>query len=152
MSQSTTVITPSGLKRDPVEDDRDAKHFSHRREKRKCRRKTSEYGDLVPKVQHDAQPNVLQRSRHHVSGQELRLHDGPETWAICTRRAGKLHKARSRLYRSQILQVNTRWNRDWKVLAEIYTMHSFCTVLESEVEKSMGKRKLAQQKPWKSGK
>ena len=39
-----------------------------------------------------------------------------------------------------------------KALAEIYTMHSFCTVLESEVEKSMGKRKLAQQKPWKSGK
>ena len=29
------------------------------------------------------------------------------TWAICTRRAGKLHKDRSRLYRSQILQVNS---------------------------------------------
>ena len=43
------------------------------------------------------------------------------TWGICTRRAGKLYKARSRLYRSQILQVNTRW----KALAEIYTMHSF---------------------------
>ena len=39
------------------------------------------------------------------------------------RRAGKVYKARSRLYRSQILQdlVNTRW----KALAEIYTMHSF---------------------------
>ena len=33
----------------------------------------------------------------------------------------KLHRARSRLYRSQILQVNIRW----KALAEIYTMHSF---------------------------
>ena len=43
------------------------------------------------------------------------------TWGICTRRAGKLYKARSRLSRSQILQVNTRW----KALAEIYTMHSF---------------------------
>ena len=43
------------------------------------------------------------------------------TWAICTRRVGKLYKARSRLYRSQILQANTRW----KALAEIYTMHSF---------------------------
>ena len=42
------------------------------------------------------------------------------TWAICTRRAGKLYKARSRLYRSHILQVNMRW----KALAEIYTMHS----------------------------
>ena len=30
-------------------------------------------------------------------------------------------RARSRLYRSQILQVNTRW----EALAEIYTMHSF---------------------------
>ena len=29
--------------------------------------------------------------------------------------------ARSRLYRSQILRVNTRW----RALAEIYTMHSF---------------------------
>ena len=37
------------------------------------------------------------------------------------RGSGKLYKARSRLYRSQILQVNTRW----KALAEIYTMHSF---------------------------
>ena len=30
------------------------------------------------------------------------------TWGICTRRAGKLERARSRLYRSQILQVNMR--------------------------------------------
>ena len=29
--------------------------------------------------------------------------------------------ARSRLYRSEFLQVNTRW----KALAEVYTMHSF---------------------------
>ena len=34
---------------------------------------------------------------------------------------GKLWRARSRLYRSEILQVNIRW----KALAEIYTMHSF---------------------------
>ena len=33
----------------------------------------------------------------------------------------KLDKARSQLYRSQILQENMRW----KALAEIYTMHSF---------------------------
>ena len=43
------------------------------------------------------------------------------TWWICTQRARKLYKARSRLYRSQILQGNTLW----KALAEIYTMHSF---------------------------
>ena len=33
----------------------------------------------------------------------------------------EINQARSRLYRSQILQENTRW----KALAEIYTMHSF---------------------------
>ena len=36
-------------------------------------------------------------------------------------RTYELFRARSLLYRSQILQVNTRW----KALAEIYTMHSF---------------------------
>ena len=36
-------------------------------------------------------------------------------------RTCELHRARSRLYRSQFLQVNTRW----KALVEIYTMHSF---------------------------
>ena len=36
-------------------------------------------------------------------------------------RTYELIKARSRLYRIQILQVNTRW----KALVEIYTMHSF---------------------------
>ena len=33
----------------------------------------------------------------------------------------ELFRARSRLYRSQFLQVNTRW----KALVEIYKMHSF---------------------------
>ena len=36
-------------------------------------------------------------------------------------RTFELFRARSRLYRSQILKVSTRW----KALAEIYTMHSF---------------------------
>ena len=58
------------------------------------------------------------------------------TWAICTRRAGKLYKARSRrrLYRSQIFggsQKSRKWsqilqeNMRWEALAEICTMHSF---------------------------
>ena len=38
-----------------------------------------------------------------------------------SRSTGKLGRARSRLYRSQILQQNLRL----KALAEIYTMHSF---------------------------
>ena len=41
------------------------------------------------------------------------------SWAI----GQTLCRARSRSYRSQILQVNTRW----KALAEIYTLHSFAT-------------------------
>ena len=36
-------------------------------------------------------------------------------------RSGELYRARSPLYRSQILQLNMRL----KALAEIYTMHSF---------------------------
>ena len=43
------------------------------------------------------------------------------TWGICTRRAGKLVRARSRLYRSEILQEYMRL----KALAEIYIMDSF---------------------------
>ena len=72
-----------------------------------------------------------------------------DTWGICTRRASKLSRARSQLYRSQNLQKicvgisylfekkieKKDMGRDWKMkiwtndrseaLAEIYTMHSF---------------------------
>ena len=40
------------------------------------------------------------------SSESLRLSTYVSTWGICTRRAGQLYRARSRLYRSQILQVN----------------------------------------------
>ena len=50
--------------------------------------------------------------------------------------------ARSRLYRSRFLQVNTRW----KALAEIYTMHSFAPLLESTCE-NWGKKGLAKTTP-----
>ena len=43
------------------------------------------------------------------------------TWGICTRRAGKLYRARYRRHRSRSLQLNTHL----KALAEIYTIHSF---------------------------
>ena len=62
--------------------------------------------------------------------------------SIGTARSGKLHRARSRLYRSQILQVNTRW----KALAEIYKMHSFAQLLESKIE-NWGKKDLAKTSP-----
>ena len=41
--------------------------------------------------------------------------------------SGKLYRARSRLYRGQILQVSMRL----KALAEIYTMHSFAQLLHN---------------------
>ena len=59
--------------------------------------------------------------RTYRSRRSPRTCRSPRTWRICTRRAGKLNKARSRLYRSHILQLSMRW----KALAEIYTMHSF---------------------------
>ena len=47
------------------------------------------------------------------------------TWGICTRRTGKLYKARSRLYRSQCLFA-TKYSLEkgscWKSLDEIYTI------------------------------
>ena len=64
-------------------------------------------------------------------------------------RSGNLWRARSRLHRSQILQVKTRW----KALTEIYTMHSFATFwnppfLESIIE-NWGKKNLAKTNPKK---
>ena len=74
----------------------------------------------------DSKRNTLERNKHVVrqlSNDVARVltYRCNANWAICTRRAGKLYKARSRLYRSQNLQVYTRW----KALAEIYTIHSF---------------------------
>ena len=48
----------------------------------------------------------------------------PARRSVCDQKCdlwSELWAARSQLYRSQILQLNTRW----KALAEIYTMHSF---------------------------
>ena len=86
----------------------------------------------------------MMTSRHKKVGPAVPIHiyahcglharHAVKTWAICTRRAGKLSKARSRLYRSQILQVNTHV----KAVAEISTIHSFAP-LGIEVEKKTEK-------------
>ena len=58
------------------------------------------------------------------------LHAGPRPAPRGHRGCGKLYRARSRLYRNEILQENMRL----KALAEIYRMHSFallCTALHS---------------------
>ena len=64
------------------------------------------------------------------------------TWGIWNNRACKLNRARSRLYRRQILQENMRW----KALAEIYTMHSFALLgIESQKPgKPWGEKNLVQ--------
>ena len=77
------------------------------------------YADVPKLVLDDRQ--LLAVARREDVVQERRLAAPKKTWGICTRRAGKLYRARSRLYRSQSLQPNIRW----KALAEIYTMHSF---------------------------
>ena len=46
--------------------------------------------------------------RFELPGEPIRHVEGPG--GICTRRAGKLYAARSRLYRSQILQVNSKYS------------------------------------------
>ena len=83
------------------------------------------------------------RSDHHGHGPPVRAQhrgaagaargegDGRLSWAAVIwdvswagmgcESCDKLGTARSRLYRSEILQANSRWN----ALAEIYTMHSF---------------------------
>ena len=56
------------------------------------------------------------------------------TWGVCTRRAGKLYRARSLLYRSRFLKVNTRV----KARDEIYKIYrlSYRTDLKISAKKS----------------
>ena len=64
------------------------------------------------------------RGRERLEGPERLAPDASALSKLNSWRLLKLTKiksARSRLYRSRFLQVNTRW----KALAEIYTMHSF---------------------------
>ena len=78
----------------------------------------------------------------------LRNQSSDRTGGICTRRAGKLHRARSRLYRRRFLQVNTRW----KALAKIYTTHSFAPFWnpQSKLGKETGKKRTWSKQPRKS--
>ena len=66
---------------------------------------------------------VAQYVEHPVvpAGWQVIAGSGRLRLGCCIARSGKLNRARSRLYRGQILQENMRL----KALAEIYTMHSF---------------------------
>ena len=68
-----------------------------------------------------ATPSSIRTKQAPSSGCRRRGSRIPTTWGICTRRACKLNRARSQLYRSQLLQENM----SWKALAEIYPMRSF---------------------------
>ena len=100
-------------------------YSTQRRDKEKKMKMRTTY----PAAQHDKNINDMTRKPRRT---------------ICTRRAGKLYKARSRLYRCQILQVNTRW----KALAEIYAIHSFAPFLETIFEKP-GQKEPGQNTPLK---
>ena len=75
-----------------------------------------------------ARPWRIPRSRSELYGQTLAFDfkcpdrgKGKGNFEAPFSRFPELFRTRSRLYRSQILQVNTRW----KALVKIYTMHSF---------------------------
>ena len=53
--------------------------------------------------------------------------------SICTRRAGELYKALSRLYRSQISQVNNKYSREssWRDLKDLHTFAYYESDLET---------------------
>ena len=92
--------------------------------------------------------HVRERTRCSRSQREIRKGGGDasaqsklNSWRLL--KLIKIKSARSRLYRSRFLQVNTRW----KALAEIYTMHSFAPLLESICE-NWGKKGLAKTTPF----
>ena len=101
--------------------------LGRRMQNRKCLETPWIRSEITQKKAHDpaqnARPN-RKRTTHPKTGQlfvsEVDLTEVGNTWGICTPRASKLYRARSRLSRSQFLQPNIRW----KALAEIYTMHS----------------------------
>ena len=68
------------------------------------------------------------------------------TWRICTRRAGKLYKARSRLYRSQFLQLNSKYLLE----SSRRDLHNalLCTVFGIQIRKA-GKKEPGQNSPRK---
>ena len=73
---------------------------------------------------------ILFHVEYHISERyvlvaaEQRCSAGDGLAGAVTARSGKLDRARSRLHRSQMLQVNMRL----KALAEIYTKHSFALI------------------------
>ena len=84
----------------------------------------------------DHMPNVLARLAFDFKCPDRGK--GKGNFEVPFSRFPELFRARSRLYRSQILQVNTRW----KALAEIYTMHSFAPFWNRipKTRKTMGRK------------
>ena len=82
------------------------------------------------------------------SSHDTRIANRSSTWriedlGICTRRGGRLYKARSRLYRSQILRVNSKNSLE---SSRDLQNALLCTVLESTIE-NWGKKNLAKTTP-----
>ena len=75
----------------------------------------------------EMKPYLMERKVHWVANKRFEI--SKFKFKIPRARTCELHRARSRLYRRQILQVNTRW----KALAEIYTMHSFAPLSNRKI-------------------
>ena len=83
---------------------------------------------------YDSRSYYQKRGIGEAEGQKVQMQTGLQIRALKFQsssskfpraRTCELVRARSRLYRSQILQVNTRCATLRKALAEIYTLHSF---------------------------
>ena len=81
------------------------------------RRRSGAYGVLMEHLA-DALTGVA-RERVRIDKDPVRAGAGASRSVVTG--CGRLYRARSRLYRNELLQVNMRL----KALAEIYTMHSF---------------------------
>ena len=82
---------------------------------------------------------VRRRRVRRPQGPDLDRGSAPCCRSGLVRSDQHLRRARSRLYRSEISQVNMRL----KALAEIYTIHSFAPFLESKFEKPRKKEPLS---------
>ena len=69
--------------------------------------------DELPDEVLPALQDAVEHEPVHLAAGKVSARRGTEPFELC--------RARSRLYRNEILKENTRW----KALAEIFTMHSF---------------------------
>ena len=88
---------------------------------------TVEHDDAVDAAETEHEDEVDGGGDEGLQDRRLR-----RTWGICTRRAGKVYKARYQLYRSQILQVNSKlvtrcYAKQYEIVLRCMSPCSVCT-------------------------